>query len=424
MEGCNKLTSGKWICWASEAILLDLKEPPHWPVRFTLMPVLIEALGEMSREMGYLERLTPDERLKFLSAAGAALNYGAHISKPPQMVKSFFKRWLAAQKEHAYLQAFPWLIEDATATGQIDLLWQRLDPATKARLTTQMQSIDFQGSTYLPSAVAINGVITAINACDQQNPTQARWFSSTDREIATFRDTKRSEARQAFVNAAIEKGCRILDHGRAYRGLTLEEKDYGLNRIKERLAQWPFFEENQCLCKQLLDRLAVEATRSSKEVQNAIDQFVGLLDKINNKRYHNDLGQLLGVLNEAALKPTAFYSLNQLQAWVGTLQGVTSRQQHYPVHILREVVQSDSKDFGLLNTSLNKLKSPVPSDFRSIVNVVSARLPAPYEALLVRLKMTSSVSSNLFSSASQFFQANNPYQDTSRANERQAASFR
>lgn len=127
-----------------------------WPVHFENLPQLIKLF---TTESGQKFLKNQGVSIEFLRGSEVALNcFKAMDPAQSGTVDELLVQWLEKQDAYPYLMTYPWLIlpivnqsEDSTSEHDALMEVHKRGGKEYARLTKQMHSIDFNGSTYLPS---------------------------------------------------------------------------------------------------------------------------------------------------------------------------------------------------------------------------------------------------------------------------------
>lgn len=372
-----------------------------WPLRFENLPKLIRALAapECQPVVDELQK-SPDNTIRLAKQAEIAIRcIESSVFKQIAMDKGIsdtngiFERWLEHQQTKPYLKTFPWLILDVLQnepvfSKQHDDLQALANSGGNEydRLVRQMHSIDFERSTSLPSIETI----------------RTRLPLSRNMMYAFLSKKLEASHRQEFIKTASTNGCFIIDQGAGFRGLTLEEMNNAEQLFKRRMENTVYFSINAALFKFFVQQIAIPEM-SPAETTKLIEKFIDTLFSIHNKVYYNELGQVLGLLVQSVSKKGAraneYYALPQLQEWISSLVNrADTRERHYPVHLLREVLNAPGDQTqmspGLLKSvdRLHECKANVidSRNRRNWLKLNQSTLPNQHAALIARLMLRSS----------------------------------
>lgn len=419
-ETLNKLiqlisSAGKATVLKKISYLLSIdsiaKRDLIWPLHFHYLPDVVQALSSPEFEL-YLAKLTPKsaDGLALIKQIELAMN--CFNSSPMQEQAEQFgvttaellHYWLKQKESKPYLKTFPWLSLSlmkspaALATAEVALTNLVTQGGREyTHLSTQLQSIDYSRTTYLPDT---NEIIAGL-------PLTSSWLGNKSLD---------ADKRKTFVAEITQKGCHVIDQGLGFRTLNDGEKEWAFNEFQRRLNSSSYFSLNIELFKGFLQQAAVPEG-SVEANQRLISDLIDTLFALHNKVYYNELGQILGTINDAVAKkslhPNHYYSLPQLLSWLKSLSvTVGYENKHYPVHLLKELLDApgDQKVLspGLLKP-LNKLQECVARASDTYVKsnwlrLSTLSLPNQYSALIARLMLRSPALTQLATKIQQAFE--------------------
>lgn len=287
---------------------------------------------------------------------------------------------------HPLLTTYPWIHDKYDENADPHAEAKKILPNSPlgsllqeqlAILETQLRSIDFNKSTFLPDQKMLRDAYLAIASAQ-----------SKDEAI---------KYRREAVSSWIKSRCAILNQDAPFRHLSDEEDKHALHYLESRL-RLNYRSVNILLFKTFINEkmLAIDTPPNHPNTKPQLEKLFGLLANLDNKSHYNELSQVLGLLISTARNDNAqarSYSLPQLIAWLEALQYDPAAYQkyHYPVDLLREVIEFNVLDPNstFLNTDLNRLKSyvydePVKQQIRSIVRSDISNF---YKANLVKLAL-------------------------------------
>ena len=372
------------LFWLNSILELggETKETSFY-VNFNDLPGLFYALNETKYHKN-LASLSKPEALAFINSCGQALkcfqnNYVQkdwlkEKSASEQVLAQLLKKTQVDAQGMGCLKITPWLFTEYANNNNwiMPLSYTSKDKHTAEVeiLIKQLQSIDFEHSTFLPSHKELVALKEKI-------------ISARDRYAA-------KQCRKEGIKALIEKGCQIGFQDAPYRPLTTNEQKDALEFLQKHL-KFHFKPENINLATQFFSHyLAVSVDGITQH--KTIERFLDTLLRINNKAYYNDLGQVLGTLINTAKsqKNIRYYSIEQLTDWLNILSQRTDHNQHFPREILVLVLKSqDSRvhNATLVNNDLHQLQPNIENNLlRDTFNKImtSPEVPQRYKAVLAQ----------------------------------------
>jgi hypothetical protein len=373
----------------SEAINLDDEaNTKSLTPRFEQLPELFEALNKNATNIQPFLELSNDNVLMLVNASGRALNcFNSEVGKSQEpaveRLATLLKGDLEKDDVHrALLDAFPWLFErpipDETKTYinllddiDIPVIYRQL-----YKLAEQFDSIDYSKSNHLPSTQELTDLLNSM-----RQP-----------------DANISELRRTFVSYQIEQGCWILMRDTAYRPLNEDEIQQAELFVDKHLHPW-FKQQNKPLFSQFIQQAI--AVKADAPAGTQIDNILRLLVRLDNKAYHNDLGQVLGILLKAS-KPNNRYSSAQLSAWLELINSKDkSGGMHFPTGVLETLLNVEtkkndsvtrSKHSTLINADLDVLSNHASNhnQRRQITNIMKSNIHSTYKPVLVNVALQGS----------------------------------
>lgn len=149
-----------------------------------------------------------------------------------------------------------------------------------------------------------------------------------------------------------------------------------------------FIQENQPLFQRLMEsHIAVE---EDVDPNKAYYKLFSIFELLDNDVNYNNLGQLLGLLNERA-SPDKKYALNQLLQWLPLVisSKTNSATRPYPVELLDAILANNGKESTLLNSDISLLRSDAYNKglFKFIASVSQQHYMDSYKAKLISIAM-------------------------------------
>lgn len=226
----------------------------------------------------------------------------------------------------------------------------------KPELAQQLCSIDYQSSTWFPSAAELKHV----NSADDRDGHKA-------------------------VFQWIDNGCLIVDQAANFRPLTKSEVEQAIIKLESHLTL-TYQQQNIILCFELLTHhMAVENNHLG---QKQLDNFIDLIISLDNKAHYNELGQILGVLKTCIAQhgAKAYCSVPKLTQWLNILCHKEQFQtQHFPTAVL-SVVLSPEFSNNLINANLHALSDALGQKLKhSLLEIMQSNLPVEAKQLLTDL---------------------------------------
>lgn len=367
VEQLNK-TDSKLLDWMNERLSLDSKILTQTlKMRFSDIPLFLASVPQNLRD-----KLDSSNTLAFINACGRAMQ-----SFPPADCQANLEKLLAfvAQAQpfmHPLFTDYPWLITEFSSLEN----WQ--DPVFIAQkacnnksehlkqlalFEEQLRSIDFSQSKHLPNLAEITKAFDAI--------------AKAAHPAAT---------RKKLVSQLIYDGCVILYQDAPFRKLNDKEKKETIQFLKGRL-KVNFRSQNVPLIEKLLDSLAIKTEDTNSK---SMEKFCKVLLQLDNKSHYNELARIIGELINHANEKS--YSVTQLTVLLESLISKYADKQHYPVSILKELLQREQKDShsSVLNQDLNALKEngQLILNQKPINDIISLPLPNQCKSALIQLMFT------------------------------------
>lgn len=332
-------------------------------VRLQDLPVLIAGL---QARPALVAKLRGDVNIarEFINACGRALQCYQKLRKP-ELFDTFLDKALVANVEAPVVRVFPWLIENCPASLEnLDYRSPRIRKELEL-FQTQLQSIDFTNSDYLPTADELIRSLDAIK------------FSVAP-----------EQTRKDIVRELLRKNCLITFQDADFEKPTPDEMRDLLRRF-DRYLKPNFHDENLALCKQLVENYLAIYVNGDRRQQ--LDDLFQIITRIDNKPHYNDLGQVLGLLIEKAKQdPPKLYSVPQLSAFLAamvdpSIEGV----RHYPINMLKPLLDERALP-GFLNPNQYLLKNRTePLPLLEFINrqIVCTPLSNQFKPVLIELAM-------------------------------------
>ena len=343
-------------------------------IRFVHLSFFLNTIIE-KQLVSYLEGPSYENSIAFINSCGRAIEYyecyEGDKEKFTKLLWFSFDKLEATEPLPTLLTDYPWLLEtfvnDSTLFNQFESKTYTSQPKVDHQLSLfrrQLQSINFSKKGFLPDY-----------------PMLTKAFET----IAHHSDP--AEARREVIDEWLKKGCAITEQDAAFRLLDKQDAD----RVKHRLEKYfkeGFKAHNLALLDKLCAYLAVE---SDFDCDSQMSKLLDLFIQLDNKKYYNEVGQLLGILLQKAKSDdlSRYYSVPQLSAWLGSLIDKAERsQQHYPLNLLNEILLSavENSESSLFNSNLNKLKAT--GDLKQqklITEIAQSSLPNRYKPTLLKL---------------------------------------
>lgn len=347
--------------------------PGTLKIRFAHIPFFLNTIIEKGL-CPSLFKLSPALSIAFINNGGRAIECyqgdKEKFAKLIQFVLSKNGKVLEKQLFDPLITDYPWLldvfIEQNKASFEItDLVVEdRRGAYQLSVLQQQLRSIDFSQTNYLPTYDELKKAYKQI--VKHPNPIEKR------REI---------------IDQWLTKGCAITYQDADFRLL----KDNEYLKFRQSLANNfnnSYKEQNLALLNALRGYLAVESDTNGTA---QMDALATLFIRLDNKKYYNEVGQLIGLLLQKAkgVDKLQYYSVPQLTAWLHCFIDETNiTHRHYPVNLLDEVLMRavENSESSLLNPNLNKLKAKCESEQQRLMTEVAQNLlPNRYKPVLIKL---------------------------------------
>ncbi|MDP3559051.1 MAG: hypothetical protein Q8R79_01690, partial [Legionellaceae bacterium] len=177
--------------------------------------------------------------------------------------------------------------------------------------------------------------------------------------------------------------------------------------FQERMQYIPYFSLNLSLFEKFLTQVAIPHASQGFSIEN----FIDVLIKIHNKRYYNELGQVLGLLIQCAKTQKTYYSLPVLQEWLqALLYDPAEWRKHYPIHLLQELLNTPSpllKAGLFLSTQKTSHNSaftiPTNPQCQAFLALKKSTLPKHYIVLIARFMLREGKLAELAPKVQEFF---------------------
>jgi hypothetical protein len=246
-------------------------------------------------------------------------------------------------------QFYPWLVGSNDINSPY-LECNLQDNEHINRFIKQLQSINFETSTHLPTQEALKSAFT---------------------HLASKFGSDAQEARRDLVINLKEKGCDIQDQDASYRSVNSTE----LVKIEGELTTFSMaFLANQEQVKKFIKE-HVAVPNDGGDHDKALSDLVKAFKKVDNKTEFDDLGQLIGALQEKS--NGQYFSVQCLTQLIEILQP-NLKHQHYPVHLLMSVIEQIPEK-NVRSDQLHELDNKLPKDLAGQLHQVH-RLDIPMEA--------------------------------------------
>lgn len=343
-------------------------------IRFVHLRFFLNAIIE-KQLVSYLAGPSYENSIAFINSCGRAIEYyecyEGDKEKFTKLLQYGFDKFEKTKPLPALLTDYPWLLEifvnDKTLLNQLESKIYTSQPEMEHQLSLfrrQLQSINFLKKGFLP---------------DYQMLTKA--FET----IAHHTDP--AQARREIIDEWLKKGCAITEQDAAFRLLDKQDSE----RVKHRLEKYfkeGFKAHNLALLEKLFAFLAVE---SDFDCDSQMNELLDLFIQLDNKKYYNEVGQLLGILLQKAKldNSSRYYSVPQLSVWLGSfINKAEISQQHYPLNLLNEILLNavENSESSLFNSNLNKLKAK--DDLKQqklITKIAQSSLPNRFKPTLLKL---------------------------------------
>lgn len=296
--------------------------------------------------------------LNFLNSCGRIFNWYESFSNDPSKLDKIFTFAINNGLRHPAFIYYPWLIIDNKFT--VIQIVKNPFRSTKQiqEFFTQLISINFHESTFLPAAEDIEEALQRIKL-----------------------STNRSEEVQRVFSAWQDAGLVVNYSDSAFRQLSKEDIKTAIDYLERNLI-WNFKKDNLALVKRLLIKnLCVTKDNADFEIRN----FLELLTFLDNKNHYNELGLILSVLLTQAKKEQGkYYLVHKLTLYIKSLVCNQYEVEHYPINLLEDIL-TFSPD-KLLHKNLHTLNNEVAAETISqIQKISSVNLPNKCQRTLLYL---------------------------------------
>lgn len=360
-------------------------------IHFAHLSLFLNTIVEQQL-VSYLTGLSCENSIAFINSCGRAIEYyecykgdTETFTKLLQYVLLRNGQFEETKSLPALLTDYPWLLEtfvnDNTLSNPFELKIDTFPLAVEHQLSLfrrQLRSINFSKKGFLPDY---------------------RMLTKSFETIVQHSDP--AQGRREVIDQWLEKGCAITEQDAAFRLLDKQDSE----KIKHRLEK--YFKEgfkayNLALLEKLSPYLAVE---SDFEGDSQLNELLDLFIQLDNKKYYNEVGQVLGLLLQKVKSDDSsrYYSVPQLSAWIGSfIDKAEISQQHYPLNLLNEILISgvENPESSLLNSNLNKLKARGDLEQqRLITKIGQSALSNRYKPTLLKLVLQAKCNLNYIKEA-------------------------
>ncbi|WP_367608266.1 hypothetical protein [Legionella sp. W05-934-2] len=358
------------VDWLNRQFKLDnANRENHYHVHYNHLPLIVGVLKKYG--LSKLDKYPENKRIASLNALGKTCQYlesQSLLGLTNITLKLTHMLGVAIDDEN-YLTAMrqtPWLLMAENQPWEKWPFSSNLDvQVCQKRLLTQLESIAFGQSTWLPDRKAI---LSALSQLDEK-PLSLHELDTLRRQI---------------IAQWVNHGCDIQEQDAAFRELTNKEQEQVQLQLSEQLLP-QHANENATLIARLVPHLAIEANLITPE--QAFTQLVAQFKRIDNKPHFNDLAIVLGgLLQHIQKQAPAKMSLQQLTDILESLmQANHDELSHFPSDMLSQVVAQTGKQ--LTNQNLNSLSAKCEPTLKNLVKtIVNAQIANQVRPTLLKMQ--------------------------------------